>query len=314
MSDDDARKEDLTTLVPTNVAIILEDQSIFDDDGWMSRPLLDPKLSDLHINYRYAYAELLQMWEQPLARLEVLKFNILKEDASSSGLEDSQFSANGKIILPGKSSPLAMGKQDNLQALLASGRGLDIIGLCRVHETQLEPLQYTSSDLKVGGAVGTCDRCQQRQDKLICVYCTEPVDALFPACLACGCASHEDCLGEWHAAGEMYCPAGDECNCVEEAANGQVESWAALQAAMLKSRQTMSLLPDPAMGSGDEEEEVAVPEKQPRGWGRLGFDTAGSSKPKPVTPPVSLGFGPFKRTASSWSRSTGQKRGGRRGG
>ncbi|EGX95117.1 WD repeat protein [Cordyceps militaris CM01] len=320
MSDDDGRKEDWTALVPTNVAVILEDQSIFDDDGWMSYPLLDQRLSDLHINYRYGYAELLQMWEQPLARLEVMKFNVLKEDVSLDGLADGQFSANGSIVLPGKSSPLAMGKQDNLQALLASGRGLDVIGLCRVHETQLEPLQYTSSDPRVGGAVGTCDRCQQRQDKLLCVYCTEPVDALFPTCLACGCASHEDCLGEWHAAGEMYCPAGDECNCVEEAANGQVESWAALQAAMLKSRQMMSLLPDPAIASAEEEEAetLVLPEKQPRGWARLGFDTVGGSSSKaklPVSPPVSLGFGPFKRTAGSWSRSTaGQKRGGRRGG
>ncbi|KAJ3482789.1 hypothetical protein NLG97_g7474 [Lecanicillium saksenae] len=315
MSDDDGRREDLTTLVPVNVAVILEDQSIFDDDGWMSYPLLDPKLSDLYTNYRYAYAELLQMWEQPLARLEVMKFNILKEDASPNGLGESQFSTNGSSILPGKSSPLVMGKQDNLQALLASGRGLDIIGLCRVHETQLEPLQYTSSDSKVGGAVGTCDRCQQRQDKLLCVYCTEPVDALFPTCLACGCASHEDCLGEWHAAGEMFCPAGDECNCVEEAANGQVESWAALQAAMLKGRQMMSILPDPVVGNGEDDDEVTIPEKQPRGWGRLSLDGGGSSKSKlPVAPPVSLGFGPFKRTAGSWSRSTSQKRGGRRGG
>lgn len=313
ISDDDPRKEgrdDITTLVPVSVAVILEDQSIFDDDGWMSSPLLDSKKSNLYTSYRYAYAELLQMWEQPLARLEVMKFNILKEDNPSDDIIGGRYGANG---LAGATSPLAMGKQDNLQALLASGRGLDIIGLCRVHETQLEPLQYTTSDSKVGGAVGTCSRCQRTQDKLLCVYCTEPVDALFPTCMACGCASHEDCLGEWHAAGEMYCPAGDECNCVEEAANGQVESWAALQAAMLKGRQMMSTLPDPAIGSG-EDDTGEVHEKQPRGWGRL-LDSAGASKSRlPVTPPVSLGFGPFKRGAGSWSRSTGQKRGARRGG
>jgi hypothetical protein len=32
--------------------------------------------------------------------------------------------------------------------------------------------------------------------------------------------------------GESECPAGDECNCVMEASNGQVESWSALQAAL----------------------------------------------------------------------------------
>lgn len=315
MSDDEVRKDDMTTMVPINVAVILEDQSIFDDDGWMSNPLLDPQLSDLYTNYRYAYAELLQIWEQPLARLEVMKFNILKEDGAVNGLwEDKSTGNGGSHNLPVKSSPIAMGRQDNLQALLAAGRGLDIIGLCRVHETQLEPQQYTTSDAKVGGAVGTCDRCQLKQETLICVLCTEPVDALFPTCLACGCASHEDCLGEWHAAGEMFCPAGDECNCVEEAANGQVESWAALQAAMLKGRQMVNLPPDPTMGSGNDDEDCEVEEKQPRGWGRLSLDVASGRTKLPITPPMSLGFGPFKRTAGSWSRSTSQKRGGRRGG
>jgi hypothetical protein len=64
------------------------------------------------------------------------------------------------------------------------------------------------------------------------VYCAEPVDALYAACLGCGCASHVACLAEWHAAGERECPAGDECCCLEEACNGQVESWSALRAAV----------------------------------------------------------------------------------
>lgn len=311
-------------MVPVRVNIILEDQSMFDDDGWLDNPLLDPKSSVVYANYRYAYAEMLHMWEQPLARLEIMKFNTLEEDAFSGAVDSSLRESvtihedmNGSN-LPTKSgaSSIAMGKQDQLQALLASGRGLDVTGVCRVHEIQLEPQQYTSSDAKVGGAVGKCDRCKQKQDKLCCVYCLEPVDALFPTCLSCGCASHEDCLGEWHAAGEMYCPAGDECNCVEEAANGQVESWAALQAAMLKGQRQMLSDASPSPMASDE------PREKPRGWGRLGLDQGIKSANKPISAlsasPASLGFGPFKRTAGSWSRSSSanpaQKRGGRRGG
>ncbi len=34
--------------------------------------------------YRYAYAEMLQMWGQPLARLEIMKFNVFKETRSNA--------------------------------------------------------------------------------------------------------------------------------------------------------------------------------------------------------------------------------------
>lgn len=323
VSDEDFQGEDVMAMVPVRVNVILEDQSMFDDDGWLGNPLLDSSLSSLYANYRYAYAEMLHMWEQPLSRLEVMKFNTLKEDASigagDGSLRESKTVHEGMNggNLPTKSgaSSIAMGKQDQLQALIASGRGLDVTGVCRVHEIQLEPQQYTSTEAKVGGAVGTCDRCKRTQDKLCCVYCLEPVNALFPTCLSCGCASHEDCLGEWHAAGEMYCPAGDECNCVEEAANGQVESWAALQAAMLKGqRQMMSAFSDtsPSPVATDDAKEKG------RGWARLGSDTPTKAGNKPAASPAPMGFGPFKRPAGTWSRNPSanqsQRRGGRRGG
>ncbi|KAH8886671.1 hypothetical protein GQ53DRAFT_796577 [Thozetella sp. PMI_491] len=246
VSDDEYQREELVALVPVGVSVVPENQGLFDEDGWMSTPLLDYSRHYMYSSYRYAYSEMLQMWGQPLARLEILKFNVLKDDRHTSfGTGNSSYheahtnSPNAShtphdptaATTPGASSPnLPLGtRKELLQALLVSGRGLDVTGICRVHETQLDPVEYSrATNGNVGGAIP--------QTQLQCVYCAEPVDTLYPPCLSCGCASHEACLAEWHAMGETECPAGDECNCVEEASRGQVESWPALQAAISKMR------------------------------------------------------------------------------
>lgn len=317
ISDDDYRREDMMSLVPVSVSVFVEDQTMFDDDGWLSTPLLEPSRICLHANYRYAYAEMLQMWGQPLARLEVMKFNVLKDDLSAGGADGSfhdsltmHDGASGGVSHPKTgSSPIIMGKKDQLHTLVASGRGLDITGVCRVHETQLEPLRYTSSDSKVGGAVGTCDRCHRVQNQLRCVYCLEPVDALFPPCLSCGCASHEECLAEWHASGETYCPAGDECNCVEEAMNGQVESWAALRGAMMKGHQQLTELPSAAIDDSSDDDDDGRAEVGD--WERVAKDVP--SRVQGASPsPVSLSFVRLKKSAGTWSRASSQRRNGKK--
>ncbi|KND89774.1 putative RWD, RING finger and WD repeat-containing protein C11E3.05 [Tolypocladium ophioglossoides CBS 100239] len=316
ISDDDYRRDDMLPLVPVNVAVVLEDQTIFDDDGWLSTPLLDSSRASVHANYRYVYAEMLQMWGQPLARLEVMKFNVLKEHFPLSGMPEGSFhdsvtihdGASGTGAHPKTgSSPIVMGRKDQLHALLASGRGLDVTGICRVHETQLEPARYTTSEPHLGGAVGKCDRCQRSQTQLRCVYCLEPVDALFPTCLSCGCASHESCLAEWHAAGETLCPGGDECNCVEESSNGQVESWAALQGAMLKGPNKMAMLPSGAVEGSDEEHDGG----RRGGWERVEKKVpspvqGASAAPSPSA--ASLSFGRLKKSAGTWSRTPSSMR------
>ncbi|KEY68799.1 hypothetical protein S7711_00667 [Stachybotrys chartarum IBT 7711] len=309
LSDDEYRTEDALPLVPVDVHVTVEDQTLFDDDGWLNTPLLKSSQAPLYVNYRYAYAEMLQMWNQPLARLEIMKFNVLKEDMSAvidGGFSDPHLPSEGVgagIARPKSgSSPIVMGKKDQLHSLLASGRGLDVTGICRVHEIQLEPQQYTSSSRNVGGAVGSCDRCRRRvQSQLTCVYCLEPVSGLYPPCLSCGCASHDRCLEEWHAAGETLCPAGDECNCVEEASNGQVESWAALQAAMLKA-QKLPRLPSPAM---DDTVEEGVDGHT--GWERVHRGLLGRVD-KPVVSPTTLSFGGLRRATGDWSRASSVKR------
>ncbi|KYK57860.1 WD repeat protein [Drechmeria coniospora] len=319
MSDDECRKDDLLLpLIPLQVSVTMEDQTMFDDDGWLSAPFLDPDRARIYADYRHAYAEMLHMWGQPLARLEVLKFNVLREHAPSA-MADENFGDSttmrngaGATVAHRKnaSSPIMMGRKDQLLSLLASGRGLDVTGICRVHETQLEPTRYTTWEPHMGGAVGTCDRCRRSQTQLRCVYCLEPVDALYPACLSCGCASHEMCLAEWHAAGERFCPAGDECNCVEEAANGQVESWAALQGAMLKGvgqglgQATASTLPPSAADGSDDGEG----DRDKSEWERVEKKGPSRVQGSTLLAPATLSFGRLKKSAGSWSRTSSTKR------
>lgn len=243
VSDDDHRRGEILFMIPVGVNCIPENQGLFDDDGWMSTPLLSPLRNQLYASYRYAYAELLFMWGQRLSRLEIMKFDVLRQDSAAVSSIYDGGSYHGSFHEDGASQPddaaatiPFSSRREQLQSILASGRGLDVTGLCCVHETQLDPIEYASASAhRVGGAVGTCARCPRGrgpQTQLRCVYCAEPIHALYAACLGCGCASHADCLAEWHAQGETECPAGDECQCLEEASHGQVESWTALRAAV----------------------------------------------------------------------------------
>lgn len=245
VSDDEFRRDELVSMVPVSVTVTVENETAFDDDGWLSTPLLDPDRNVDYAGYRYAYAEMLQMWQLPLARLEIMKFNVLKDDSWSVSLgpnngtpaesiyHESAIQDSGSHSATGTTSPSVLlgGKREQLAALQASGRGLDVTGICRIHEIQLNPLQYSQTP-STGGAVGICERCRRTQTQLTCVFCHEPIDALYSACLGCGCATHDGCIAEWHALGETECPAGDDCECVEEADKGQVETWVAMKAAL----------------------------------------------------------------------------------
>ncbi|KAI0395561.1 hypothetical protein F5Y17DRAFT_422796 [Xylariaceae sp. FL0594] len=253
MSDDDYKRDESSTLVCYGISAQMEDQTVFDDDGWLAVPFLEPSRNATYTSYRYAYAEMLQMWRLPLARLEVMKFNVLKDNPStahttlfgSAGTEgfyssyhttENASSATATHMHHNVRYPIAVGKREQLQALIASNRGIDIRGLCRLHEIHLDPIRSSESHATVGGGVGTCERCKRTQKQMLCVYCREPIDALYPPCLACGCTSHDACLAEWHAAGETKCPAGDECDCVAEASNGQIETFAVLMGALRQGK------------------------------------------------------------------------------
>jgi len=251
ISDDEYRRDENSSLVCYGISTQMEDQTIFDDDGWLAVPFLEPSRNATYTSYRYAYAEMLQMWELPLARLEVMKFNVLKDNPStahstlfgSAGTEGFYSSYHSTENMShtmhmhhNAHYPIAVGKKEQLQALIASSRGIDIRGICRVHEIHLDPIRSSENHATVGGGVGTCERCKRTQKQMLCIYCHEPIDALYPPCLGCGCTIHDACLAEWHAAGETECPAGDECDCLREASNGQIETIAAMMGALRQGK------------------------------------------------------------------------------
>ncbi|KAJ8126858.1 hypothetical protein O1611_g6780 [Lasiodiplodia mahajangana] len=251
LSDDEYRRDEAPYLVCYGISTGMEDQTIFDDDGWLAIPFLEPSRNAIYVGYRYTYAEMLQMWEQPLARLEVMKFNVLKDSPSTAhstlfsgagtgGFYSSYHStdnlSSASHTHPTLHSQIAVGKKEQLQALISSGRGIDIRGICRVHEIHLDPIRSTQDHAMVGGGVGTCERCKRPQTQLLCVFCREPIDALYPPCLSCGCTIHDVCLAEWHDSMETECPAGDECNCVREADRGQIETIAAMMGALRQGK------------------------------------------------------------------------------
>lgn len=270
-SEDEYWKDDLFSMVPIAVSCIPKNQGLFDDDGWMSTPLIDGSRSHLYSSYRYAYAEMLQMWGQPLSRLEIMKFDVLRDDSLSSsaaaaGLytEDSAPN-NTPRYATGATSPTSpfADRRGFFQELLTSGRGVDVTGFCRVHPgVPLEPAEYlrpsqpTPATTRSGtpgsghhrghdhaavmnGAVGVCHRCTAErehadlvpQTELMCVYCWEPAVGLYAPCIACGCVLHEICLAEWHALGASECPAGHDCHCADNASSEAPGSWAGLRAA-----------------------------------------------------------------------------------
>ncbi|KAI2637781.1 hypothetical protein GGS26DRAFT_427202 [Hypomontagnella submonticulosa] len=333
-SDDESRNDDNLPLVCYGISTEMEDQSIFDDDGWLGVPFLEPSHHAIYASYRHAYAEMLQMWNQPLARLEILKFNVLKDDPhdpqtttfASSGaasFHDSHHStenlSHSSKSHHGATSPIVLGKKELLQSIITSDRGIDVTGICRVHETHLDPVRTTQAGSTVGGAVGTCDRCKRIQTQLHCVFCNEPIDALYPPCLSCGCASHDACMAEWHADGETECPAGDECDCVEEACNGQVETWAAMMGALrqgkIRKPSDVEADVDARIGSGIGAGIAALPGSDKRGsndWEKVGagippMDSQGKPLESPAGPALAETRFPNPMSMSAARMSLGNK-------
>lgn len=241
-SDDESTKDDWKPSVCTGISLTMENQNAFDDEGCMSTPLLDVSHAALYASYRRTYAELLYIWGHPLARLEILKFNGLKDYFTEHEIPEKSFAAsilsNDTHTLshdPSPPSPIILGKKDHhlqLPPSPFSDQGLDVTGYCLKHDTRLEPLIGSN----LGGAVGRCEKCKTTQRQLRCTICMEPISALFAPCLSCGCATHEDCLSEYHASGNTMCPGGCDCDCGSKASAGVVEGWEVMMDAIERLR------------------------------------------------------------------------------
>ncbi|TVY85409.1 putative RWD RING finger and WD repeat-containing protein [Lachnellula suecica] len=239
MSDDEDSKAVHKPTICTGITMTMENQNTFDDEGCITAGLLDHTETFLYATYRRAYAELLFIWGHPLARLEVLKFNGLKDLFSEADIPDNKsyagsiLSNNTHNSVHEPSPTIALGKKEHIHPPSPGlDQGLDVTGYCLKHDLRLEPLVTNTG----GGAIGRCERCKTIQRQLRCTICMEPISALFSPCLSCGCATHQHCLLEYHESGSTECPGGCDCDCGVKASIGLVESWEVLTAAIERMR------------------------------------------------------------------------------
>lgn len=283
-SDDDEAADGGPPAICTGISVTMENQNAFDDEGCMRSPLLDPLNAALYAGYRASYANLLFIWGHPLSRLEILKFNGLKDYFSEVDLPDNKSFAASLLSnesrtvsqQPTPPSPIALGKQD--QPLIPSTlpyQGLDVTGYCLKHESRLEPLISGTA----GGGIGRCERCKSIQRQLRCTICMEPISAVYSSCLSCGCTSHQHCLAEYLSFGSTECPGGCECDCTKKASDGIVESWEAMLSALEQMRfleANGSTVEKHGLEDWDVEEkgDPPIPDLPGRGLGK-GYSTLG---------------------------------------
>lgn len=227
---DDGMRDEWKPTVCTGISITVENQNVFDDEGCMSAALLDPLHAPLLAGYRKAYADLLYLWGHPLARLEILKFNGLKdyfpdEIMFQKALTESNTSNEPHSTLqdPSPLTQMQLGRREHLLRTALLDQGLDATGYCLKHETRLQPLNPNE---RGGGATGRCERCKFNQRQLRCTVCQEPVVVHYVPCLSCGCVTHRHCLKAYHSTGgSTECSGGCDCDCGINATDGMVESW-----------------------------------------------------------------------------------------
>ncbi|KAI9721192.1 MAG: hypothetical protein M1812_002353 [Candelaria pacifica] len=170
--------EDLPPPGEATIKVTLKNQNLFDNESLASIPLLDPKQSSRYRAYREAYANLLDVWNLPFVRCEVLKFNGLS----------SYFPSAPR---PGEdSSLLTLGKLGTDPSTDESTLGLDVARHC----TNCGDILQVKAQ---AGAAGRCKRCARNQNSLACMVCMEVILGLYVPCLNCGHVTHTHCHSIW---------------------------------------------------------------------------------------------------------------------
>lgn len=184
----------------------LKNQNMFDDEACHSAPILRPTDSFKHRAYREAYASLLDIWDLPIQRCEILKFNGLtlqSPETTTTTESESPFE-----ICKSK----AVAHDVPACTEMPYHQGLNMAGTCRnCGEVML--LQPFTNQLP------QCSNCQKVQNRLTCSICYETTRGLYKPCLTCGHAVHIECQEQWLSSGAAddyrECETGCGCDCSE---------------------------------------------------------------------------------------------------
>lgn len=180
----------------------LKNQDQFGNEGYADRSLLDPAQSWRYHAYRELYAHMLIVWEMPLARCELLKYN--DQPPSVPGYPPK--------LVPGFSSSIAIGSS-NMESLSADEETGARLGFVTCHTTFASQISQHHKDQRFASCTGP-------ESSLICLLCAEIIRGLSSPCLACGHVLHASCrsimLSQVTTATEDgLCISGCGCRCAD---------------------------------------------------------------------------------------------------
>lgn len=201
---------DGTTPSTPAVKITLKNQNLFDMEGYASIPLLAPSHEWRYRAYRDSYAQMLDVWDLPLKRCELLKFN---GQASSCAPSSSLRTTNAQT-----KTLITLGKK-HIDASTTTNvcRGLEVQGTCPTCGT---PSPSSREGASTQTRCATCGTELPRNGPL-CSACGWLVRTLYAPCFGCGHVVHSSCLNDWLSALEgkgkdgWECLAGCGCWCSE---------------------------------------------------------------------------------------------------
>lgn len=183
--------------------ILLKNQDQFHNEGYVDVPLLDPSQEWRYHGYRESYAHMLYIWQMPLTRCDILKYN-----SSPSSLPSPEH---------GQSLPLiAIGKITAAKTFPDTGEStLNLRNHCTTCATTL-PLQSSKQD---------CPFCTNPQTPLICLFCDSLIRGLSSPCLLCGHVLHFSCRSSLLSLSQsstsaprtQLCISGCGCDCASHA-------------------------------------------------------------------------------------------------
>lgn len=192
------------------VKITLKNQNLFDMEGYASIPLLTPSHEWQYRAYRNAYAQILDTWNLPLKRCELLKFNGLPPPSAPPSSSSRTNNTHTKTLIP-------LGKTHAEVPNPSIWRGLEVRD---TYPTCRKPsLHSKEGDGRTQTRCATCATEQLRHKP--CSACGEVVGTLYTPCFVCGHVVHASCLRDWLETLEgkgmngWECLAGCGCLCSE---------------------------------------------------------------------------------------------------
>ena len=163
----------------------LKNQAYFHDEGRANITLLKGSADAQCFAYREAYAQMLDVWQLPIARCEMLKFNgnILRENPSSR----------------------ILGRDDTrtVIAALNESPSLEVMQVCYRCQGLLPP---SSKSFR-------CPQCYVPKMTPACVFCHISIRGLMSPCQSCGHVLHQQCRQELLQSRIDECPTGCGCTC-----------------------------------------------------------------------------------------------------